>query len=67
MTTKDKQRIDFLEATGGVTLHEPLAMPNTVGESSSWLIVDKFGDEIGSGKTLRAAIDAAKVKDREQA
>lgn len=56
---KDAARLDRLERQPGAQLHQPVHMPNTISEATSWLITDAFGDHLGEGKTLRDAIDAA--------
>jgi hypothetical protein len=58
-TPSDTQRLDWLQAQAGITLHEPVSMSGTISESASWLLVNSVGDELGKGATLREAIDAA--------
>jgi hypothetical protein len=56
------ERLAWLALIPGVTLHEPVVMPNTISESKSWLIVDAFGDELGKGATLIGAIDDGRAR-----
>jgi hypothetical protein len=60
---KDAQRVDWLQKQAGISLHEPVTMPNTISEYKTWLLSDAFGDEIGKGATLREAIDAAMLRE----
>jgi hypothetical protein len=59
----DAARLDWLQKQAGISLHEPVTMPNTISEYKTWLLSDAFGDEIGKGATLREAIDAAMLRE----